>query len=89
MNNLEAMEAKGYHLRSIEKGILGDVSKIKEEVEELLDANEQGSLIMCLVECSDIYGALEAYVQSKGLTMQDLELFSEITKRAFRNGKRN
>ena len=30
----------GYHLRNIEKGELGEFSKIREEFEELLDAHD-------------------------------------------------
>ena len=33
----------GYHLRKIEKGTLGEFSKIKEEFEELEDANKQSN----------------------------------------------
>ena len=36
----------GYHLRAIRKGKLGEVSKIREELEELEDATEQGVRIM-------------------------------------------
>lgn len=79
----------GYHITPIKKGELGKLSKIQEEVDELVDAEQQGSRIMQLVECADIYGALEAYVDGFGLTMEDLKSFSNITKRAFKNGKRN
>lgn len=79
----------GYHITQIAKGELGKSSKILEEVNELIDAEKQECKIMQLVECSDIYGALEAYINNMGLTMEDLKLFSNITKRAFNNGKRN
>lgn len=79
----------GYHITLIEKGELGKSSKIVEEVNELIDAEHQGCKIMQLVECADIYGALEAYVDGLGLSIEDLKSFSNITKRAFINGKRN
>lgn len=77
-----------YHLEKIPKGKLGESSKILEEIFELIDAEKQGSKIMAIVECSDIYGALELYVQSRGFEMDDLKKMSEITKRVFKNGHR-
>ena len=51
----------GYHLREIPKGVLGEWSKVEEELAEFEDAKEQGSKILMLVELSDIWGALVAY----------------------------
>lgn len=78
----------GYHLYSIPKGKLGDISKIKEEIEEYEDALNQDCKIMAMVELSDIYGALESLAENYSLSMQDLATFSNITKRAFINGVR-
>ena len=80
----------GYHLREITKGVLGSPSKIIEEAQELLDAHEQGSIIMESVELSDLYGAIRAYMDERhpGLTFRDLEAMANITERAFRNGRR-
>lgn len=78
----------GYHKRKINKGVLGQASKIIEEVAEYEDAIEQKSVIMAMVELSDIYGALEALAETHHLTMEDLKSFSDITKRAFKNGFR-
>lgn len=75
----------GYHLHTITKGKLGDISKIKEEIEEYEDAVSQDCKIMAMVELSDIYGALEALAENYNLSMQDLATFSNITKRAFIN----
>jgi small nuclear ribonucleoprotein (snRNP)-like protein/phosphoribosyl-ATP pyrophosphohydrolase len=80
---------KGYHLKDIKKGTLGDISKIEEELEELKDAMEQDCKIMMMVELSDLYGAIRAFAENQGLKMEDLEKFSNITKRAFENGYRN
>jgi phosphoribosyl-ATP pyrophosphohydrolase len=82
------MEKPGYHITKIPKGQLGHLSKIKEEILELEDAELQGSKIMIHVELADLYGAIEAYAERQGLTMNDLKYFSDITKRAFRNGAR-
>tara|TARA_R100000656_G_scaffold104176_1_gene76005 strand:- start:42721 stop:42993 length:273 start_codon:yes stop_codon:yes gene_type:complete len=79
----------GYHLRDIERGVYGELSKLREELAELEDALEQGVAIMAMVEASDLYGALEAFVSEKwGLTMEDLQKMSAVTKRAFNNGHR-
>jgi NTP pyrophosphatase (non-canonical NTP hydrolase) len=79
---------KGYHLQDIQKGVYGHLSKIAEEVQELDDAREQDSQIMMLVELSDLYGAIEAYAESLGSSMEELRKMSDITKRAFLSGQR-
>lgn len=80
----------GYHQRHIDKGILGNVSKIKEELLELEDAATQGIKIMALLELSDIYGAMEFYLERnyQGFTMDDLAKMSAATKSAFKDGTR-
>ena len=78
----------GYHLTKIPKGELGKLSKIQEELLELQDAEMQECKVMQLVELSDLYGAVEAYASQLGATMADLKCFSDITKRAFHNGRR-
>lgn len=80
----------GYHLKNIKKGQIGEISKIKEEVEELEDAMKQNAKIMALVELSDLYGSIDLYLKKyfPGTTMKDLEIMSKITQRAFINGKR-
>ena len=78
----------GYHKREIKKGKLGTVSKIREELEELEDALDQGNRIMALCELSDLYGAIEALTSNMGMTMEDLSIMSDATKRAFRTGRR-
>lgn len=78
----------GYHIKPISKGTLGDLSKIREELDEAEDAREQGSKIMELLELSDLYGALKARVEKLGCSMEDLSTMSRITCRAFRSGER-
>ena len=79
----------GYHKREIQKGVLGDFSKIKEEFDELSDAFEQGDKILQLCELTDLVGAIESYVESKfNLTLEDLIVFSNKTKSAFKEKKR-
>jgi hypothetical protein len=81
----------GYHLRPIAKGVLGDPSKIVEELEEFMDAVEQGVKIMALVELSDLVGAVDAYLQKHhaGTSFEDLLKMRDVTKRAFENGRRS
>lgn len=78
----------GYHKRKIKKGKLGELSKIQEELDELKDAEEQGVKILIHCELADLYGALEAYSSKKGLTMLDLKAMVNLTKSAFKEGKR-
>ena len=83
-------ESPGYHLVKIPKGELGELSKLREELTEAEDAEEQQSTIMVLVELSDLYGAMEAYLarHHPTITMDDLKTFAAITRRAFANGRR-
>ena len=78
----------GYHLAKIPKGEYGCMSKVEEEVAEFHDAQKQKCTIMMHLELSDIYGALEAVAESNGLSMNELKIMSDITKRAFRDGSR-
>lgn len=78
----------GYHLAPMMKGVLGESSKIREELIELEDAEMQESKIMALVELSDLYGAVEAYAERRGFKIEDVKKMSDITRRAFRNGVR-
>jgi hypothetical protein len=80
----------GYHLREIEKGVFGEASKIVEEIHEFEEALEQGSDLMALIELSDCLGAMKAWLAANhpSMTFDQLERFSDITQRAFRNGRR-
>jgi hypothetical protein len=78
----------GYHKTEIAKGVLGEPSKIQEELDELIDADLQGNTILAMCELADIYGALEALAVKRGLTMQDLATMAHATAEAFRDGER-
>lgn len=80
----------GYHVNTITKGVLGESSKLREEIEELIDAEEQGAKIMALLELADLYGAIEAYLEKHyvSFTMEDLRSMATLTKRAFISGVR-
>jgi len=78
----------GYHTKSIKKGILGETSKIQEELDELKDAEEQNVRILVHCELADLYGALEARAAKYGLTMRDLQEMAGLTRHAFQGGFR-
>lgn len=80
----------GYHLVTIPKGVLGETSKIAEELAELEDAQAQMDRIMMLVELADLYGAVELFLEKHfpAMSMEDLQRFSATTRRAFVNGRR-
>lgn len=88
MNDPVRVERPGYHLREIPRGVLGETSKIREELEELEDAEAQGVRLMAMVEMADLYGALQARAAKYGVTMQDLSAMNAVTERAFQNGRR-
>lgn len=81
----------GYHIKDIAPGKFGELSKIREEVDEAFDAEEQGNRLMVLVELADIIGAIGGYLSDKygeAVTLQDLITMSEATQRAFAAGHR-
>lgn len=77
-----------YHLEPIPKGVFGEVSKIEEELLELKDAIKQENKIMIGCELSDLYGAMREYAKKQDLSMKDLEIMADATKRAFDTGYR-
>ena len=79
----------GYHKNIITKGKIGEFSKITEEYQELVDSIEQNVKILELVELSDLYGAIESYIQiNHNMEMCDLSDMSQLTKNAFIDGTR-
>lgn len=78
----------GYHTVRINKGVLGEVSKIREELEELEDAEKQGVRILVMCELADLFGAIRVYAKKYGLKMRDLHAMSKLTRNAFEKGQR-
>ncbi|MFZ3591609.1 hypothetical protein ACOI1C_20885 [Bacillus sp. DJP31] len=73
-------------LLEIEKGVYGELSKIREELYEAMDAEKQRDKVMLLVELSDIVGAIEGYTQKHyNLTVDDLLKFSRTRSRVIAN----
>lgn len=79
---------KGYHTKMISKGVLGEFSKIKEEFQELEDAILQDNKPLIICEISDLIGAIEEYCKKFNLTLEDMIKFSNLTKKAFKDGTR-
>lgn len=78
----------GYHKQTIKKGIIGEFSKIREEFEELTDAEEQKCKGLIICELCDLVGAIEEYAKKYNLSLEDIKQFSDMTKSAFKEGKR-
>lgn len=79
----------GYHVNKITKGVVGEWSKVIEEMQEVEDSQKQCNIIMELVELSDMYGAIELYVERKfGIQMGDLKKMSDVTRKVFEEGYR-
>jgi phosphoribosyl-ATP pyrophosphohydrolase len=78
----------GYHTVHIEKGVLGEISKIQEELDELKDAEKQGVKILIACELADLYGAIRVYALKYGLKMGDLHDMAKLTRNAFEQGSR-
>lgn len=80
----------GYHKTQIEKGILGEYSKIKEEIQELDDAYQQEAKVLIICELCDLIGSIEAYSKTQfNLSLDDLIKMKDMTKSSFEEGKRN
>ena len=80
----------GYHKREIRKGFVGESSKIKEELDELLDAESDDDQVMALIELSDMVGAIQLYLEKHHptITVEHLTKLARKTISAFREGKR-
>lgn len=78
----------GYHTVKIKKGVLGEISKIQEELDELKDAEKQGVRILIECELADVFGALRAYALKYNLKMRDLHAMAKLTRTAFEQGHR-
>lgn len=77
-----------YHKVDIQKGVVGEFSKIREEFEELQDAESQQCKGLIICELCDLVGAIEEYAKKYGMSLADLKQFSDMTKSAFLEGKR-
>lgn len=67
-----------WHIREIPKGTYGELSKIKEELEEAYDSEERGQVLMLMFELSDIIGAAGGVGAKYGMSLDDLVKFSKL-----------
>jgi len=67
-----------WHIRKIPKGTYGELSKIQEELEEALDSEERGQVLMLMFELSDIIGAAGGVAAKYGMKLDDLVTFSKL-----------
>ncbi len=78
-----------YHTKKINKGTIGQFSKVFEEWEELMDARAQVSPVLEICELCDLIGAIGAYTQNKyNLDLEDLLKMTYATELAFETGER-
>ncbi len=62
----------GLHAREIARGVYGELSKVREELEEAEDAVAQGLDLMLFMELADIIGAVEGVAAKYGITLDQL-----------------
>ena len=77
-----------YHKLKIHKHAVGSPYKIQEEFLEYIDAIATGNKVMAVQELSDLYGCLENEVSKLGMTVEDLKVMSDATKKVFISGAR-
>lgn len=87
---MSVTEAIGYHSYEIPRGEPGEFSKVDEEFLEFKDAIDQGVKVMQLCELSDLLGAIELWLERHhpSIMLDDLIHMSDLTRRAFANGRR-
>lgn len=82
-----------FHKREIIKGEYGQLSKIREELDEAVDAEEEGQELLLIIELADIIGAVRGVANKYGITLDQLikfsELRSEVAVREIQESKRN
>lgn len=74
----EQYSHQGYHRIKIKKGKFGELSKIREELEEAEDAEYQKQDIMLLIELSDMIGAIRGVADKYGMSIDQLSAFSKL-----------
>lgn len=73
-----------FHIREIPKGTYGELSKIKEELEEAYDAEERQHKLMLIFELSDIVGAVAGVAEKYNFSLDDLVKFAKLRSEVFK-----
>jgi kynurenine formamidase len=78
------------HKREIPRGKTGEFSKITEEYHEALDAFEQGNIVMLLIEFSDLFGAVEKFLEKyhPSISIEQIVRQAKATNELFKRGVR-
>lgn len=79
---------KGYHKLKIHKHSVTSPFKILEEFLEYIDAVSTNNRIMAVQELADLYGCIENEAIKHKLSMNDLKVMSDLTKKVFSDGTR-
>lgn len=68
-----------FHKRPIApEGVLGEFSKIEEEVDEMREGIEQGDRMLVLIELCDLLGAVDEYAKKQyNLSLAELAQYVE------------
>ena len=74
----------GFHEATIHKGEYGQLSKIREELEEAEDAEARGQMLMLRIELSDILGAVKGVSDRLGMDFNELLVFAELRSKVAR-----
>lgn len=84
------IDDSGYHKSGFVKYNTGTLLKIKEEINECIDAEKQNDKLLLICELADVIGAVKMYIDNNdiGVTINDLDKFSQKTINAFKKGKR-
>ncbi|MCZ2224367.1 MAG: hypothetical protein LC122_12160 [Chitinophagales bacterium] len=67
-----------FHKKLIKKGVYGELSKVKEELDEAIDAEEQNQDLMLLIELADIVGACAGVANKYGISLDQLVSFAKL-----------
>lgn len=77
----------GFHNRTIPKGVYGQLSKVREELEEAEDSEEQNQPLMLQIELSDMLGAIRGVCETHNWDFDSLLRFSELRSRVAKGEK--
>lgn len=78
-----------YHRLKIHKHNVNSPYKIQEEFLEYIDAIATGNKVMAIQELSDLYGCIENEIEKFGMSVEDLKVMSDLTKKVFNDGTRS
>jgi len=69
-----------FHEKEIKKGILGELSKIQEELDEALEAEGRNQDLLLILELADIIGAVGLVSEKYGISLDQLVTFAKLRR---------